>query len=174
MAGAGDLLRRFYRHTRLTQTVGRLRPGDKMVNLKKVSVNYEKISAFDMLVDIANIFGVDSLQIALNEISLQHNQGEKMVFRKDVLTKMVELEIKDFSDNELDRVFGDCVGSTICKNAVKQMIVDGLTITTLYIEFLPRQENFYDAVAADTEMTDEQKEYWLSRRPTPRAGDNCH
>jgi len=142
-----------------------------MVNLKKVLVHYENMCAFDMLVEIANIFGIDSLQVALNEISIQHNQGEKMVFRKDILTKMVELEIKDFSDNELDRVFGNCVGSTICKNAVKQMIVDGLTITTLYIEFLPRQENFYDAVAADTEMTEEQKEYWLSRRPTPHALD---
>jgi len=37
--------------------------------------------------------------------------------------------------------------------------------------FPSRQENFYDAVANDTEMTDEQKEYWLSRRPTKHAPD---
>ena len=34
------------------------------MNLKDMSVHYEKISAFDMLADIAKIAGVASIQIA--------------------------------------------------------------------------------------------------------------
>lgn len=43
-----------------------------MVNMKDIAVCYDKISAFDMLVDIAKVAGVESIQAALDEIAAQH------------------------------------------------------------------------------------------------------
>jgi hypothetical protein len=42
-----------------------------MVNMKDIAVCYDKISAFDMLVDIAKITGIESIQAALDEIAAQ-------------------------------------------------------------------------------------------------------
>ena len=42
-----------------------------MVNMKDIAVHYDKISAFDMLVDIAKVAGVESIQAALDEIAAQ-------------------------------------------------------------------------------------------------------
>ncbi len=42
-----------------------------MVNMKDIAVHYDKISAFAMLVDIAKVAGVESIQAALDEIAAQ-------------------------------------------------------------------------------------------------------
>ena len=44
-----------------------------MVNMKDIAVYYDKISAFDMLVDFAKVAGVESIQAALDEIAAQQS-----------------------------------------------------------------------------------------------------
>lgn len=52
--------------------------------------------------------------------------------RYDVIAKMKENKIQDFSSNELNRVFKNCCSPTACKRAVARMIQDGLTIQECY------------------------------------------
>lgn len=45
-----------------------------------------------------------------------------------ILSKMATMEIKDFSDEELRRVFRDCIAPNLCTLLARRMIADGLTI----------------------------------------------
>jgi len=49
-----------------------------------------------------------------------------------VTAKMVEHNIKNFSDAELDRVFSDVVAPNFCIEVVRHLIFKGLTIEKLY------------------------------------------
>ena len=49
-----------------------------------------------------------------------------------VKAKMVEHNIKNFSDTELDRVFLDVVAPNFCINVAKHLVGKGLTIEKLY------------------------------------------
>ncbi len=53
---------------------------------------------------------------------------------KDIIAKMRENEIKDFSQAELSRVFKDCASPEACKRCVYIMLHDNLTIDEIYVE----------------------------------------
>jgi hypothetical protein len=50
----------------------------------------------------------------------------------NIIAKMQEKQIKDFSELELERVFGETVSPIICKRGVQMLIDNGLTIEELY------------------------------------------
>ncbi|TND10141.1 MAG: hypothetical protein FD123_389 [Bacteroidetes bacterium] len=52
--------------------------------------------------------------------------------RKEVLARMKVMQIKDFSDTELDRVFGGVQHSTGLIRHARMLVKDGLTIDDLY------------------------------------------
>jgi len=52
----------------------------------------------------------------------------------DIIAKMRENQIKDFSQAELSRVFKDCASPEACKRGVYIMIHNNLTIDEIYIE----------------------------------------
>ena len=52
----------------------------------------------------------------------------------DVIAKMREKQIKDFSQAELSRVFKDCASPECCKRAVYLMLHDNFTISEIYTE----------------------------------------
>jgi hypothetical protein len=92
-----------------------------MVNMKDIAVHYDKISAFDMLVDIARVAGVESIQTALNEIAAQqsvqptggtHSQLVSMV--NSLANIIIEASGKDgyLSSNDLDYA-NDCLDKVI-------------------------------------------------------------
>lgn len=49
-----------------------------------------------------------------------------------IITKAREQNIKNFSDQELNRVFKNCVSPSACKRGLKKLIVEGLTIDMIY------------------------------------------
>ena len=51
-----------------------------------------------------------------------------------ILAKMAEQELKDFSEEEINRVFANCGAPTVCKRGLKMMLEDGLTLQE-FIEF---------------------------------------
>jgi hypothetical protein len=53
---------------------------------------------------------------------------------KDVIAKMRENEIKDFSQAELSRVFKNCASPEACKRGVYIMLHDNFTIDEIYTE----------------------------------------
>ena len=53
---------------------------------------------------------------------------------KDIIAKMREKQIKDFSQAELSRVFADCASPESCKRGVYIMLHDNLTIEEIYME----------------------------------------
>lgn len=53
---------------------------------------------------------------------------------KDVIAKMREKQIKNFSQPELTRVFADCASPEACKRAVYIMLHNNLTIDEIYTE----------------------------------------
>ena len=52
----------------------------------------------------------------------------------DIISKMREKQIKDFSQAELSRVFADCVSPEACKRGVYIMLHTNLTIDEIYTE----------------------------------------
>ena len=52
----------------------------------------------------------------------------------DIIAKMRENQIKDFSQAELSRVFKDCASPEACKRGVYIMLHDNLTIEEIYTE----------------------------------------
>jgi len=42
-----------------------------------------------------------------------------------LLAKMSEMKIKDYSEAELQRVFGECVAPNSCIKGVRQLLKDG-------------------------------------------------
>jgi len=59
----------------------------------------------------------------------------------DIIAKMRENEIKDFSQAELSRVFKDCASPEACKRGVYIMIHNNLTIDEIYIE---KQQSLFE------------------------------
>jgi len=57
--------------------------------------------------------------------------------REDVMAKMYENGILDFSQDELDRVFVDTGSPIACKRAVTRMVEAGLTVDEVYVMFAP-------------------------------------
>jgi len=57
--------------------------------------------------------------------------------REDVMAKMYENGIADFSQTELDRVFADTGSPIACKRAVERMVEAGLDIEEVYAMFAP-------------------------------------
>ena len=55
-----------------------------------------------------------------------------MYRRYDVIAKMREKEIIDFSESEINRVFCECVSPSACKRAVNKMLADGLSLQEIY------------------------------------------
>uniref|UniRef100_A0A6M3JL54 Uncharacterized protein n=1 Tax=viral metagenome TaxID=1070528 RepID=A0A6M3JL54_9ZZZZ len=55
--------------------------------------------------------------------------------REDVMAKMFEQEVINFSEAELDRVFADTASPIACKRAVERMVEAGLTVEELYATF---------------------------------------
>jgi hypothetical protein len=53
---------------------------------------------------------------------------------KDIIAKMRENEIKDFSQAELSRVFKNCASPEACKRGVYIMLHDNFTIDEIYTE----------------------------------------
>ena len=53
---------------------------------------------------------------------------------KDIIAKMREKQIKDFSQAELSRVFADCASPEACKRGVYIMLHTNLTIDEIYTE----------------------------------------
>ena len=53
---------------------------------------------------------------------------------KDIVAKMRENEIKDFSQAELSRVFKNCASPEACKRGVYIMLHDNFTIDEIYTE----------------------------------------
>lgn len=52
----------------------------------------------------------------------------------DIIAKMREKQIKDFSQAELSRVFKDCASPAACKRGVYIMLHDNLAIDEIYTE----------------------------------------
>ena len=52
----------------------------------------------------------------------------------DIISKMREKQIKDFSQAELSRVFADCASPKACKRGVYIMLHTNLTIDEIYTE----------------------------------------
>ena len=52
----------------------------------------------------------------------------------DIVAKMREEHINDFSQAELTRVFENCASPIACKRGVNYMLESGLTIDEIYIE----------------------------------------
>jgi hypothetical protein len=52
----------------------------------------------------------------------------------DIIAKMRENKIKDFSQAELSRVFKDCASPEACKRGVYIMLHDNFTIDEIYVE----------------------------------------
>ena len=59
----------------------------------------------------------------------------------DIIAKMRENQIKDFSQAELSRVFKDCASPEACKRGVYIMLHNNLTIDEIYIE---KQKSLFD------------------------------
>ena len=53
---------------------------------------------------------------------------------KNIIAKMREKQIKDFSQAELTRVFVDCASPEACKRGVYIMLHTNLTIDEIYTE----------------------------------------
>jgi len=53
---------------------------------------------------------------------------------KDIIAKMRENEIKDFSQAELSRVFKNCASPEACKRGVYIILHDNFTIDEIYTE----------------------------------------
>ena len=49
-----------------------------------------------------------------------------------ILAKMIEQEIRGFSDSELDRVFANTIAPALCKRGVTMMLTDGLTMAEVW------------------------------------------
>lgn len=63
-----------------------------MLNMKDIAVYYDKISAFDMLVDLARLVGIESIQAALDDITAQHSAHPTLESGRELPAEVVKSE----------------------------------------------------------------------------------
>ena len=49
-------------------------------------------------------------------------------YERSIVGKAMEQKITDFSTNEIDRVYKNCVAPNVCKKVIRTLIERGLTI----------------------------------------------